>query len=505
VMLGPSGVGKTEFARSLSRYMFGSEDAMIRIDMTEYMNAMDTQKLIGPPPGYVGFEKGGQLTNHVQSRPYSIVLLDEIEKAHEDVFKLLLQVMQEGELRDGKGKVANFKNTIILMTSNLGFTERADVDRQESDDFEKVKELLNDALKHFDKVVEGVTDQEVIETLRALARTLTAFRDDLKVRGVEDGLLDQQILDLSWLADGTDFASTINETRLAKIKGFWTKVRDGLDKQIERDMTQVYKLIAGLKDYDCVEEEHRREEIVKFAKEMLMEEREFLLSKMLISSDPEDEKYGELAERFKLVSEMLNRDDAEIPAVLLKYLQKTVRDRLEKTIKAKFAAELIGRINLGNMISFNPLSMRDLDKILDIKLRQQAELLGLQGYGLLKLSRALRDEVLDKGYDVVYGARPLQRALRMIVLAPLAKLILANELEKGKEIHADYVEGEVVFEFVKPEDQEEMLDNGYAIKALRANRREELSDEDVVRMLRISWQRQCLGLKGMARGLCMRW
>lgn len=120
LFLGPTGVGKTELARSLAEFLFGSEDAMIRFDMSEYMEKHEVSKLIGAPPGYVGFEEGGKLTELVRRRPYSIVLFDEIEKAHPDVFNMLLQLLEDGRLTDGQGRRVDFRNTVIIMTSNVG-------------------------------------------------------------------------------------------------------------------------------------------------------------------------------------------------------------------------------------------------------------------------------------------------------------------------------------------------------------------------------------------------
>jgi len=120
IFLGPTGVGKTELARTLAEFLFDTEKAMIRLDMSEYMEKHTVSRLIGAPPGYVGYDEGGQLTEAVKRRPYALVLLDEIEKAHPDVFNVLLQILDDGRLTDGQGRTIDFKNTIIIMTSNLG-------------------------------------------------------------------------------------------------------------------------------------------------------------------------------------------------------------------------------------------------------------------------------------------------------------------------------------------------------------------------------------------------
>ena len=126
MFLGPTGVGKTETCKALAECLFGDENAIIRIDMSEYMEKHTVSKLIGSPPGYVGYEEGGQLTEKVRRKPYSVILFDEIEKAHPDVFNILLQILDDGRLTDSQGRVVDFKNTVVIMTSNVGARDIVD-------------------------------------------------------------------------------------------------------------------------------------------------------------------------------------------------------------------------------------------------------------------------------------------------------------------------------------------------------------------------------------------
>ncbi len=145
IFLGPTGVGKTELSRALAEFLFDDEKAMVRLDMSEYMEKHSVSRLIGAPPGYVGYEEGGYLTETIRRRPYSVILLDEIEKAHSDVFNILLQILEDGRLTDGKGRTVDFKNTVIIMTSNLGSSTIADYDY----DKEIINRKINEELRTF--------------------------------------------------------------------------------------------------------------------------------------------------------------------------------------------------------------------------------------------------------------------------------------------------------------------------------------------------------------------
>jgi ATP-dependent Clp protease ATP-binding subunit ClpB len=154
LFLGTTGVGKTELAKALAEYLFDDENAMTRIDMSEYQERHSVSRLVGAPPGYVGYDEGGQLTEAVRRKPYSVILLDEIEKAHPDTFNILLQVLDEGRLTDNKGRLADFKNTIIIMTSNMG------------------SQIIQDTFENLKGGIDAATEAAKIEVLGLLKQTV---------------------------------------------------------------------------------------------------------------------------------------------------------------------------------------------------------------------------------------------------------------------------------------------------------------------------------------------
>jgi ATP-dependent Clp protease ATP-binding subunit ClpB len=197
LFLGTTGVGKTELAKALAEYLFDDEDLMTRIDMSEYQERHSVSRLVGAPPGYVGYDEGGQLTEAVRRKPYSVVLLDEIEKAHPDVFNILLQVLDDGRLTDSKGRVVNFKNTIIIMTSNIGSDVIRDnfermVEGEEEETIEKTRNLLFELLKQTVRP-EFLNRIDEIIMFRPLSRKDIRGILDLQLRGLKSKLQEQGI------------------------------------------------------------------------------------------------------------------------------------------------------------------------------------------------------------------------------------------------------------------------------------------------------------------------
>jgi len=194
LFLGPTGVGKTELARALAEFLFDDESAMVRIDMSEYMEKFAVSRLVGAPPGYVGYEEGGQLTEAVRRRPYQVLLLDEIEKAHPDVFNVLLQVLDDGRLTDGQGRTVDFKNTVVIMTSNIGSTAIAATSGQAGDAaYEQMKRDVTDALRsHFRPEFLNRVDEVIV--FHALTDDDLAAIVDLLVVDLEQRLAGQDLV-----------------------------------------------------------------------------------------------------------------------------------------------------------------------------------------------------------------------------------------------------------------------------------------------------------------------
>jgi ATP-dependent Clp protease ATP-binding subunit ClpC len=246
MFLGPTGVGKTYLAKKLAEFMFGSADALIRIDMSEYTEAFNTSRLIGAPPGYVGYEEGGQLTERVRRHPYSIVLLDEIEKAHPNVFNLLLQVLDEGRLTDGNGRFVDFRNTVIIMTSNAGTRQLKDFGRGVGFNAGNIGLAMNEQDKeHARSIVQKALSRQFSpEFLNRLDEIITFDQLDLeaikRIVDIELGQLFKRMEDLGYTVSLSDEAKEFVATKGYDVqfgarplkRALQTYVEDGICERI---------------------------------------------------------------------------------------------------------------------------------------------------------------------------------------------------------------------------------------------------------------------------------
>jgi len=466
LLVGPTGVGKTEFARSLARHMFGAEDAMIRIDMSEYMNPIDAQKLIGSPPGYVGYEQGGILTEHVSRKPYSVVLLDEIEKANPAVFKLLLQVFEEGELRDGKGRIANFKNTIIIMTSNIGFSEQFKSEKEDA-------ARLDEAIKYVGEEIRlcnaTIADPAWNKLVSAIKKSFEELKANLARHGMKDDELEADLKEMSWILSDNPQDRAMLTDRQPFIVQYLTRIKKALEVSRKMNNTQAaYDYIAGVKYLadDPAEEKKAAKEVEK----ILRAGRDIYRSMIQSFIQQDIVVTQDVFDAYAKINEILTiKSPREKVEAYMKYLRSNIRNKIMESVKAIFSPELLNRIGLDNIISFDPLSKEDLAKILDIKLRGINTLLKEEGFGELTMDQAARDKVLEEGYDVPNGARPMEkRALNRLVLAPLADRILERTLEKGKTIEAALVYGKIEFTQKEMEKKENVIAHGEVIKSIKS-------------------------------------
>ncbi len=336
LFMGPTGVGKTELARALAELLFDSEEAMVRLDMSEYMEKHTVSRLVGAPPGYVGYEEGGQLTEAVRRRPYSVVLLDEVEKAHRDVFNILLQILDDGRVTDSQGRLVDFRNTIIVMTSNIGS----------------------------DVILSGIGDSP-----KPVKQEL-----DRKLRQRIGQLLEAQHQSL--LQVGT---------------------------QVSEPTTP--------------------------------QEVEALLQEILGAIVPREEG----------------------PAPLITGGGKT----MDEILRGYFRPEFLNRID--ERIVFKPLLREELGAIVLIQLQRIHKLLAEQEITLI-VTEAAQDHLVEAGYDPVYGARPLKRAIQRELENSMATKILENAFGEGDTVRVDCIDQGLVF--TKQARQEEPAASAERIDAM---------------------------------------
>jgi ATP-dependent Clp protease ATP-binding subunit ClpC len=264
VFLGPTGVGKTQLAKVLAKYLFDTTDNLIRIDMSEYMEKFSVSRLIGAPPGYVGYEEGGQLTEKVRRKPYSVVLLDEIEKAHPDVFHILLQVLDEGQLTDSLGRRVDFKNTIIIMTSNIGTRELKDfgqgvgfkTNTSESSNNDYAKSIIQKALKK-------AFAPEFLNRIDDVIMFNSLTRDHIhKIIDIELKGLFERIHNLGYIIELTDKAKDFVAEKGYDVQYGARPLKRAIQKYLEDEMAEVIiKSEIQVGDTICVDYNKKDEKI----------------------------------------------------------------------------------------------------------------------------------------------------------------------------------------------------------------------------------------------------
>jgi ATP-dependent Clp protease ATP-binding subunit ClpC len=339
VFLGPTGVGKTELAKTLAEVLFGQEDAMVRFDMTEYMERHEVAKLIGPPPGYVGYEEGGKLTEAVRRKPYSVVLFDEIEKAHPDVFNILLQILDDGRLTDNKSRTISFKNTVVICTSNIG------------------SQQIQDYLLRRPQYMRDGKSPDVVDLVVEAGEQPTRKVPPADVQPHE-------------------YANMSPDMVAPQYRGKAANLQ-------EPELTEGYKF--------------------------------------------EDEIGNDLS----------HHEYEHVKEIVLQQLRKF------------FRPELINRFD--EVVVFEPLQLRHMKKIVELQLKALGKLMEEQNIGL-EVSDAAKEQLVVAGFDPVYGARPLRRAMQQLLENPISELIIASKVKDGDIVKVDYVGESFTFTTDHPKD-----------------------------------------------------
>jgi ATP-dependent Clp protease ATP-binding subunit ClpC len=381
VFLGPTGVGKTELAKTLADVLFGSEDLMIRFDMTEYMEKHEVAKLLGAPPGYVGYEEGGKLTEAVRRKPYSVVLFDEIEKAHPDIFNIMLQILDDGRLTDNKGHTVSFKNTVVICTSNIGtkliqeeMIKAANIAENEPDEKQDVK-----------KDGEVKTDEKTEEKNGSKDG---AEKEDTKEKDVE--------------VKNSPVAMSDGEPDKNKSK------KKAGKKQGEVDKAEAPVTVGDKED--------TKDEGEKGVEEKTDD-------KDVQGTEKKDEKKKEKKDSFIDIKE-------KVMGELLKF----------------FKPELVNRFD--EVIVFEPLKYEHIAEIVKLQFKALTKLMEDQEIGFYYTDEVI-EVIVQAGYDPLFGARPLKRAIQKLIENPISNLIISGKAKPADVVRVKVDKDDLVFDIEK--------------------------------------------------------
>ena len=564
VFLGPTGVGKTELAKTLAEVLFGQEEAMIRFDMTEYMERHEVAKLLGAPPGYVGYEEGGKLTEVVRRKPYSVVLFDEVEKAHPDIFNILLQILDDGRLTDNKGHVISFKNTVVICTSNIG-TQMIQDELLKSGKIEieeppflstytfspRGREILTIGTKYFerekavDSWKEGVlldyfAGQEIKQDQSKVDQPLTVesstkgrstaggdfpvqgfathtisfrgeelitkgntvfvrtsttakiwktttlidyFKDGIVVNALPDAPEEQlptaRLKTHAFTPDEREVVTYkdrywvrkegMNDWQTGHLKDYFTgaEIQEAdLQKATKQDLTPPKgSQKAAKQEQNGVKSDVKKTN--KFFPTAYWDIHTFSPSgkEIIILGDTAwfrnerkniwqtqslNEYFGK---DFPLEKELEEKRKVDEEIDKKKY--DLIKSKVTAELRKFFRPELLNRFD--EVIIFEPLKFTHMIKIVQLQLKGLAKLLEDQDIGFIYTDSAVK-EIVREGFDPIYGARPLRRAIQKVIENPISTLIIEKKVKAGNQIQVDFDGESFIFNIEKVElVPEEML------------------------------------------------
>lgn len=525
VFLGPTGVGKTELAKTLAEVLFGQEEAMVRFDMTEYMERHEVAKLLGAPPGYVGYEEGGKLTEAVRRKPYSIVLFDEVEKAHPDIFNILLQILDDGRLTDNKGHVISFKNTVVICTSNIG-TSIIQEDMLKSGKIEveeppilstytfspRGREILTIGTKYFerdqsDKSVKSdwnagmLLDYFAGQKVEASNKTADlavgekAEKVDFPVQGFDTHAMSSKGVEMITKSNTVYYRTSTTAkvwTATTLIDYFKDNVvinalPDAPEEQLPTAKLRTHSFtpdereIVTFKDRYWVRKEGTTDWQTGYLKDYFtdkkMEEvkaaghqsvfptshwdvqtfspagKEILIVGDNIWFTDKDAKVWKnqnlkeyFGENFPLDKELEEKKKVDSEVDGKKY--DIVKNKVMSELRKFFRPELINRFD--EVIVFEALKFVHMMAIVKLQLKGLGKLLEDQDMGFLYTDAAVK-EIVRSGFDPIYGARPLRRAIQKLIENPISTLIIEKKVKPGDQILVDFDGENFVFNIEKTE------------------------------------------------------
>ena len=520
VFLGPTGVGKTELAKTLAEVLFGQEEAMIRFDMTEYMEKHEVAKLLGAPPGYVGYEEGGKLTEAVRRRPYSVVLFDEVEKAHPDIFNILLQILDDGRLTDNKGHTISFKNTVVICTSNIGtkliqeeilktgkmtteeppmistytfsprgreiltiggkvFKKEAVVNGEthswqsemlleyfagqkiESED--KNQDEINFPTQGFDthvispKGVEMISKDGILyyrtsttSKIWKVVNLIDYFKEGVVINALPDAPEQQlptsklkthavspdeweivSFKDRFWRRKGSD-----NNWETGSLKDYF---KDQIIETIQPSEDNKKQINFPVNYWDIHAFSPSGKELIIVGEKIWIREENQKTWKMMVLKD----YFGK---DFPLEKELEEKKKIEQELDKNQYLR--IKSKVMEELGKFFRPELINRFD--EVIIFEPLKYQHMMRIADLQMKSLKKLLEEQNIGLSWTEACLK-EIVRVGFDPIYGARPLRRAIQKLIENPISSLIIKRKVKEGDQIIIDFDGETFVFNIEKIE------------------------------------------------------
>ncbi len=520
VFLGPTGVGKTELAKTLADVLFGQEEAVIRFDMTEYMEKHEVAKLLGAPPGYVGYEEGGKLTEAVRRRPYSVVLFDEVEKAHPDIFNILLQILDDGRLTDNKGHVISFKNTVVICTSNIGtvviqdeLLKRGKIEIEEPPMLStytispRGREILTIGNKYFERMIKTNIDNDNGKKSEELGWQQGMLLDYFAGQEIKEEKKDGEITKTEFPIQGFDThvispkgVETITKGsevfyRTSTTAKIWRKTnlielfKDNLVINALPDAPEEQLPTIKLKTHAISPDEI---EIISYRDRFwrrkgegkdwetgclkdyffgqTIEKGAFPIShwdihlfspvgdEVIIVGDNvwirkfNDNKWQTktlkeyFGEEFPLEKEIEEKNKVESEIDKKRY--EMIKEKVMTELRKFFRPELINRFD--EIVIFEPLRFNHMMAIVNLQLKGLGKLLEEQNIGFLYTEAAVK-EIVRAGFDPIYGARPLRRAIQKLIENPISTMIIEGKVKMGNQIIVDFDGDSFVFNVEKVE------------------------------------------------------